>query len=339
MGFAIPFPNLNFTQTLPREEQAYLGIPRKRTFSFSEIRGSLILIEFLNIYCPGCELQAQILNEVYLSIEKDPGLKGKVKMIGIAAGNNQNEVENFKKEYRVPYPIFSDPKFDAHTAVGNPRTPFVIWVRRDAQRKSTVVSTHLGVLDSMKSALDETRAVLQYNLAQLKLQEGPIYACNLQMPPLSDEELQAKAKESMETSGGRVLEIKKIFLKDKDWFYVGKVDFGTYQKNLFAKLASREAICDVCHDTYFIYAFDSNGKVVEIVPIQLTKIQNLQWTKEDVERLRSRTVGRSILQSFDFNPQVDSVSGATITAVLIFDCLDKGKEIYEKMRKEGYIMR
>jgi peroxiredoxin len=339
MGFAIPFPNLNFTQTLSREEQTYLGIPRKRTFSFREIRGSLILIEILSIYCPSCELQAQILNEVYLSIEKDPRLKGKVKMIGIAAGNNPNEVENFKKEYRVPYPIFSDPKFDAHTAVGSPRTPFVIWVRRDAQRKSTVVSTHLGLIDSMKSALDETRAVLQYNLAQLKLQEGPIYACNLLRPPLPDEELQAKAKEAMETSGGRVLEIKKISLKDKDWFYVGKVDFGTYQKNLFAKLASREAICDICHDTYFIYAFDPDGKVVEIVPIQLTKIQNLQWTKEDVERLRSRTVGRSILQSFDFNPQVDSVSGATITAVLVFDCLDKGKEIYEKLRKEGYIMR
>jgi pentatricopeptide repeat protein len=34
---------------------------------------------------------------------------------------------------------------------------------------------------------------------------------------------------------------------------------------------------------------------------------------------------------------VDSISGATITAVLIFDSLEKAKEIYEKMKKEGYI--
>ena len=82
--------------------------------------------------------------KLYASIQKEPKLKGKVKMIGVAAGNNLKEVEIFKKTYKVPYPIFSDPKFDAHTAVGSPRTPFTIWVRRDAQGKSIVVSTHLG---------------------------------------------------------------------------------------------------------------------------------------------------------------------------------------------------
>jgi len=34
---------------------------------------------------------------------------------------------------------------------------------------------------------------------------------------------------------------------------------------------------------------------------------------------------------------VDSVSGATITAVLVFDSLGKAKEIFEKLRKEGYV--
>jgi Na+-translocating ferredoxin:NAD+ oxidoreductase RnfG subunit len=34
---------------------------------------------------------------------------------------------------------------------------------------------------------------------------------------------------------------------------------------------------------------------------------------------------------------VDSVSGATITAALVFDSLDKAKEIFEKLKKEGYV--
>jgi hypothetical protein len=34
---------------------------------------------------------------------------------------------------------------------------------------------------------------------------------------------------------------------------------------------------------------------------------------------------------------VDSVSGATITAVLVFDSLDKAKEIYGKLKEQGYI--
>jgi thiol-disulfide isomerase/thioredoxin len=336
VGFAIPFPDLTFTQSLSEEEQAYLGILQKKTFSFKEIRGSLILVEFISTYCVSCQRQAPIFNELYSSIEKDPRLRGKVKMIGVAAGNNVHEVEVYKKTYQVPYPILSDPKFDAHAAVGSPRTPFTIWIRKDTQGRGTVVSTHLGIMN-LRSATEETKAVLQYNLALLKRKKGTIYEGDALMPPLTEEELMAKAKEGMESTGGKILQIKKLSLKDGDWVYLGNVDFGTYQKNLFSKLASRRAVCDICHDTFFIYTFDPDGKVIDIIPIQLTKIGNLNWTEEDIKKLKARTVGRSILSPFTFDPVVDSVSGATITAVLIFDSLDKAKEIFEKLKKEGYV--
>jgi len=259
-----------------------------------------------------------------------------VKMIGFAAGNNLKEVEDYKKDYKIPYPIISDSKFDAHVAVGSPRTPFTIWVRKDPEGRGIVVSTHLGVRD-LKSLLDETKAVLQYDLALLKPKKGIIYKGDALKPPVTEEELMAKAKEGMESTGGKVLKIEKISLKDGDWIYLGKVDFGTSQKNLFSKLASRRAVCDICHDTFFIYTFDSEGKVIDIVPVQLTKIDNLNWTEEDIKKLKTRTLGRSILGPFIFDPKVDSVSGATVTAVLIFDSLDKAKEIFALLKKEGYI--
>jgi peroxiredoxin len=337
LGFAIPFPDLIFAQSLSREDQDYLGLPFKKIFSFREITGNLILVEFLSTYCVNCQRQAPIFNEVYSLIERDPRLKGKVKMIGIAAGNNLNEVQLFKKAYHIPYPILSDARFDAHTAVGSPRTPFSIWVRRDAQRNSIVVSTHLGLIESVKSTLDETRAVLQYNLALLKPKKGEIYEGDALKPPIPEEELVLKARAGMEVSGGKVLQIEKISLTDKDWIYVGKVDFGTHQKNLFSKLASRRAVCDICHDTFFIYTFDPDGKIIDVVPVQLTKIDNLNWTEEDIKKLKGRTIGRSILKPFSFDPAVDSVSGATITAALVFDSLDKAKVIFEKLKKEGYV--
>jgi Na+-translocating ferredoxin:NAD+ oxidoreductase RnfG subunit len=34
---------------------------------------------------------------------------------------------------------------------------------------------------------------------------------------------------------------------------------------------------------------------------------------------------------------VDSISGATITAALVFDSLDKAKEIFQELKKEGYV--
>lgn len=337
MGFAVPFPNLTFTQPLTREEQTYLGIPKRKGFSFREIKGDLILVELISVYCVNCQRQAPIFTKLYSSIEKDPKLKGKVKMIGIAAGNNPGEVETFKKAHQIPYPIFSDPKFDAHMVVGGPRTPFTIWVRKDAQGNGVVVSTHLGLTGSEENVLAETRAVLQYNLALLKPKRGAIYEGDALKPPLPEEELLKSARKGMEASGGKVLQIEKITLKDGDEVYAGKVDFGTRQENLFSKLASRRAVCDACHDTFFIYTFDSTGKVVDIVPVQLTKIDNLNWTEEDVNKLKSRTVGKSILKPFSFDTRVDSISGATITAVLIFDSLDKAKEVFEKLKKEGYV--
>ena len=337
IGFAIPFPDFTFKHMLSKGEQTYLGIPQKGFFSFREIRGSLFLIEFLSTYCYNCQKQAPIFNEVYASVEKDPKLKGRVKIIGIAAGNSLAEVKHYKKEYKIPYPILPDSEFDVHNAVGSPRTPFTIWVRKDTQGKGVVVSTHLGGIESAEKTIEETKAVLQYDLALLKPKRGSIYEGDALKPPLSEEELVAKAKEGMETSGGKALEIKKIILKDGDPIYIGKVDFGTHQKNLFSKLATRRAICDVCHDTFFFYTFDPEGKVVDIIPIQLTKIDNLNWTEEDIKKLKNRVVGRSIFKPFAFDPKVDSISGATITAVLIFDSLRKAKEIYEKMKKEGYI--
>jgi peroxiredoxin len=337
VGLAVSFPNLSFQQVLSKEEHAYLEVPSGKPFTFQEIRGELILVEFLSVYCVNCQRQAPVLNGLYAAIDQDKTLRGKIKIIGIAAGNNSREVERFKKEYNIAYPLLSDLRFDAHTAVGSPRTPFSTWVRKERRGTGIVVSTHLGLMDSQETALKETRAVLQYDLALIKRQKGTIYKGDGLIPPLRKEDLLAKARRGMEASGGRVLQIKKVPLKDGDWIYAGKVDFGTYQKSLFSKLASRRAVCDICHDTFFIYTFDSEGKVVEIIPVQVTKNDNLDWTEEDVQKLRTRTVGRSILQPFPFDPGVDSVSGATITSALIFEALDKAKDIYTTLKKERLI--
>lgn len=274
---------------------------------------------------------------MFRTIEKDPKLNGKVKLIGIAAGNTMEEVTQYKKEYNIPYPIFPDKNFDTHQAVGSPHPPFLIWVRKDREGIGVVVSTHLGLIDSHEKILAETKAVLQYDLTLLKPKIGSICEGEALTPPLSEEELMEKAKIGMEASGGRILEIRKVFLKDKDFVYAGKVDFGTHQTYLFSKLASRRAVCDICHDTFFIYTFDLEGKLVDLIPIQLTMVDNLNWTDEEIKQFKSRIIGKSIFKPFAFDPKVDSISGATITAILLFDTLAKAKEIYEKIKKEGYI--
>lgn len=337
LGFATVFPELIFRHSLSKKEQAYLGLKKEGSYGLIEIKGSLLLIEFLNIYCVNCVRQAPILNDVYHFIEGNSNLKGKVKIIGIAAGNNIEEVKFFKDKFKIPYPIFPDTNFNAHQAVGSPRTPYMIWVRKEKEGRWIVMSTHLGLIDSPAKVIAETKAVLQYDLALISPKKGIIYEGDALTPPISEEELIEKARLGMEASGGKVIEMKKIMLKDKDFIYMGRVLFGAHQKNLFSKLASRRAVCDICHDTFFIYTFDSDGKIVDLIPIYLTKVDNLKWTDEDIKKLKNSLIGRSIFKPFAFDPKVDSISGATITTILIFDSLEKAKEIYEKIKKEGYI--
>jgi thiol-disulfide isomerase/thioredoxin len=144
------FPDLNFKNALSKEERVYLEVSKKRTVSFKEIKGSLIIVELTNTYCTSCRKNISVLNDVYSMIENDPLLKGKIKVISIASGNNKKEVEMFIKEYKILYPVFTDYNFEAHEAMGSPRVPYTIFVKRDDKGKNIVVYTHQGIFESAK---------------------------------------------------------------------------------------------------------------------------------------------------------------------------------------------
>jgi CRISPR/Cas system-associated endonuclease/helicase Cas3 len=66
-------------------------------------------------------------------------------------------------------------------------------------------------------------------------------------------------------------------------------------------------------------------------------VDNVSWEAKEIEKIKGRLVGRSILQPTDFDPQVDSVSSATMTAALIVDSVNKAKNLYDGLRSKGYI--
>ena len=132
------FPEFAFPMTLTGGEIEYLGLPTKflglmkgDTFSLKDIKGDLIVLEYMNKYCFSCQLQAPVLNQVYEMVGKDPQLKGRVKFLSVAAGNNRNEANSFRAEKGVQFPIIPDPKFLAYEAIGDPgATPFTLMIRK-----------------------------------------------------------------------------------------------------------------------------------------------------------------------------------------------------------------
>ena len=86
-------------------------------------------------------------------IEQDPALKGKIKLIGIGAGNTSYEVGVFKTKYSVPFPLFPDGDLVIHKQVGGVRTPFLIGVKINTDGYHQVFYTMLGVFENVDEFL------------------------------------------------------------------------------------------------------------------------------------------------------------------------------------------
>ena len=153
------FPNVVLRSQLPEQDRAYLGISRKRSISLDDVHAKLIIVEVFNTYCVICLKNVPALNSIYSAIENDPRLKGTVKVVAVAVGNNLREVDAFRQEYKISYPVIEDPDFALHKALGNPKVPYTIIVAKKAGL-SLVIDTHQGVLDSAGGLLTKIRGLL-----------------------------------------------------------------------------------------------------------------------------------------------------------------------------------
>lgn len=97
---------------LPSPTQAdhltYLGVPPSDTFALADIQTKILLIEVFNFYCPHCQQEAPVVNQLYQMIENDPALNGQIKIIGVGVGNTPYEINAFRQRYTIPFPLFAD---------------------------------------------------------------------------------------------------------------------------------------------------------------------------------------------------------------------------------------
>src|ERR1035437_7527095 len=100
----------DFELTIPSDanDKAYLNLPvgmyafGRGAFKVPQIKAPIIILQVFSMYCPHCQDDAPNVNALYKLIENNPVTKGKVKIIGIGAGNNPYEVGLFKKHYQIP---------------------------------------------------------------------------------------------------------------------------------------------------------------------------------------------------------------------------------------------
>jgi len=137
------------------EEKIYLGLSsRDGFFKIHQVQAQVILIKIFNLYCPICQSTASAMVELHNQIENHPDFKGKIKLIGIGAGNSQSEIDVFKQKNNIRFPVFPDQDFSIHKALGEVRIPFFIAIRINRDRSHEIVHTHLGGLTDIQGLLD-----------------------------------------------------------------------------------------------------------------------------------------------------------------------------------------
>ena len=141
---------------IPRSpnERIYLGLSGDGFFKIHQIKAKALLIKVFNPYCPVCQSTASVMADLYHQIENNPDLKGKMKFIGIGAGNSLLEVEVFKQTNNIPFPVFPDEDFRIHKVLGEVRTPFFIATKMDPDGFHEIVHTHLGGFTDARAFLD-----------------------------------------------------------------------------------------------------------------------------------------------------------------------------------------
>jgi peroxiredoxin len=334
------FPEVPMQVPDDPKERAYLGLTEGKTFTLKQVKADLVIVEILSVYCPSCQLQAPIYNKLFDLIENDPETKGRIKIIGIAAGNGILEVKDFRDKRNVLFPILPDPNFDMHRAIGGSRTPFTIYVRQDPSGNAGVVTgTHLGTNRFYKELFVDLRNLMTKDLASIRKESQNIAADTIIVKPLlTDKDLHEKVKHIFTTFNGEIKNFQQITLtKSSRKVFTCLVERNGRSERIFAEAISRPPACSDCHDIHFIYVFDSSGTILKFVPIQLTKKGNKAWNDDDIVKMRKRLLGESISQRLLFNPDVDAISSATITSAIIFDSLSQGASLLKELEKMGLI--
>lgn len=148
-------PSVQFPKPADSGELKYLGLTGSGAFSADQVKTQALVIQIFSMYCPYCQKDAPNVNRLYGMIENNPSLKGKIKIIGIGAGNTSFEVATFKKKYKVEFPLIPDGDFKIYKVIGEVRTPYFMVVKLSGPKPLAVVYSKLGGHEDVDAFLAE----------------------------------------------------------------------------------------------------------------------------------------------------------------------------------------
>ena len=75
------------------------------------------------------------------------GQDGRIKFIGLAAGNTVREMEFWRKKFDVTFPLIPDEDYELHRLLGNVGTPFFVLARVNGPDKLDILFSREGAFE------------------------------------------------------------------------------------------------------------------------------------------------------------------------------------------------
>jgi hypothetical protein len=70
-----------------------------------------------------CQKNAPVVNRLYNLIQEDPSLAKDIKVLAIAVADSKKRADDFKANFKMPFPIFPDEKGEIYFALNQPVIP------------------------------------------------------------------------------------------------------------------------------------------------------------------------------------------------------------------------
>lgn len=134
----------------------YLGLKGDAgtPFKLSDIDADILMVELFSMYCPFCQKAAPTVNELYQEMEKRKRPDLKLVIIGIGANNTDLEVNTFRDEFSIQFPLFSDSDMAIYKTLEGKGTPGFIGSKKGDAGKSVIFYRKSGGFTDVPAFLD-----------------------------------------------------------------------------------------------------------------------------------------------------------------------------------------
>ena len=126
-----------------------------------QVKAGTLVIEVFSMYCPFCQENARVVNQVHQLLQNDPSLERKVKVVGLGIGNTPFEVELFRKQFSIGFPLFADDNLQVQKVSEQPfRTPTFITANIEAGKGLKILDVHVGQIRSPEEFLRKLKKLV-----------------------------------------------------------------------------------------------------------------------------------------------------------------------------------